>query len=261
MISLVDELVLFLINEESGYFHQISGWKLHCALAGAVLADLSMTSRIDTDLASLFVVDSTDTGDPVLDSALKEIGQEPTQRNAQFWIERLSPRAESIIDTTLARLTERGIVTEHQGGFWTISRTTWHTQSYSSDDGDETEFVKTRLSKVIFDNEIPDPRDILLISLIHTCDVFRFVFTLDEAAEERIVSISNMDVLGRAIAEAISQTLAGPVLRRAIKTRPIPTVPIRDLLFSPHIRTGNISALFAGLAENTGRCSRLKRRL
>ena len=159
MISLVDELVLFLINEESGYFHQISGWNLNCAIAGAVLADLSITSRIDTDLASLFVVDSTETGDPVLDSALKEIREEPTQRNTQFWIERLSPRAESIIDTTLERLTERGIVTEHQGGFWTISRTTWHTQSYSSDGGDDTEFVKTRLSKVIFDNEIPDQRD------------------------------------------------------------------------------------------------------
>ena len=65
MISLVDELVLFLINEESGYFHQISGWNLNCAIAGAVLADLSITSRIDTDLASLFVVDSTETGDPL----------------------------------------------------------------------------------------------------------------------------------------------------------------------------------------------------
>ena len=258
MISLVDELVLFLINEESGYFHQISGWNLNCAIAGAVLADLSITSRIDTDLASLFVVDSAETGDPVLDSALKEIREEPTQRNTQFWIERLSPRAESIIDTTLERLTERGIVTEHQGGFWPISRTTWHTQSYSSDGGDDTEFVKTRLSKVIFDNEIPDPRDILLISLIHTCDVFRFIFTLDEAAEERIVAISSMDVLGRAIAEAISQTLAGPALRRTIKTRPIPTVPIRDLLFSPHIRTGNISALFAGLAEKHGPVFKIK---
>ncbi|MDE0286395.1 MAG: GPP34 family phosphoprotein [Gammaproteobacteria bacterium] len=42
-----------------------------CTIAGAVLADLSITSRIDTDLASLFVVDSAETGDPVLDSALK----------------------------------------------------------------------------------------------------------------------------------------------------------------------------------------------
>ena len=252
MISLVDELVLFLINDESGYFHQISGWRLHCAIAGAVLADLSETSCIDTDLDSLFIVDSTETGNAVLDSALKEIGQEPTGRNAQFWIERLTPRAESIIDTTLERLTERGIVTQHQGGFWTISRTTWRTQSYSSDGGDETEFVKTRLSKVIFDNEIPDPRDIFLISLIHTCDVFRFIFTLDEAAEERIESISSMHVLGRAITEAIRLTLAGPALQRTIKTKPIPVVPIRDLLFSPHTRTGNMSALFAELAKKHG---------
>ena len=258
MISLVDELVLFLINDESGYFHQISGWKLHCAIAGAVLADLSETSRIDTDLDSLFVVDSTETGDPVLDSALREIGEEPTQRNTQFWIERLTPRAEAIIDTTLERLVERGILNQHEGGFWTISRSTWQTQSYTSVEGEETEFVKTRLSKVIFDNEIPDPRDIFLISLVNTCDVFRFIFTLDEAAQERIASISSMYVVGRAIAEAISQTLAGPALRRTIKTQPIPSVPIRDLLFSPHIRTGNLSALYADLAKKHGPVFKVK---
>ena len=38
-----------LLNEETGYFHQVHGWELNCAVIGAVLAELSLLSRIDTD--------------------------------------------------------------------------------------------------------------------------------------------------------------------------------------------------------------------
>ena len=93
-----EELILTLLNEESGYFHQVPGWDLNCAVAGAVLAELSLKSRIDTDMESLFLLDRTETGNPALDPILKEISGEPVQRNAQYWIERLAPHAESIID-------------------------------------------------------------------------------------------------------------------------------------------------------------------
>lgn len=252
MLTLVDELVLLLLNDESGYFHQVPGWNLNCAVVGGVLSDLSEALRIDTDIESLFVVDSTGTGDPVMDSVLKQIADEPERRNTQYWIERLSPRAESIIDSTLERLEKLGILNHHEGGFWTLSRATWQNQSYSSAGEGETEFVTARISRAIFDNEIPDPRDIFLISLVNTCNVFHFIFDVDAAAQERIEAISSMYVMGRAIAEAISKTLAGPALRRPVKPRPIPTVPLRDVLFNRHIRNGNMPALFADLTKKHG---------
>ena len=39
-LSLPDELILMLLNEHSGYFHQVPGWQLNCAVVGAVLAEL-----------------------------------------------------------------------------------------------------------------------------------------------------------------------------------------------------------------------------
>ena len=33
-LTLLDELVLTLLNEESGYFRQVPGWNLNCAVAG-----------------------------------------------------------------------------------------------------------------------------------------------------------------------------------------------------------------------------------
>jgi len=63
-LTLLDELVLTLLNEESGYFRQVPGWNLNCAVVGAALAELSLTYRIDTDMESLIILDQTRTGAP-----------------------------------------------------------------------------------------------------------------------------------------------------------------------------------------------------
>ena len=186
-LTLPEELILMLLNEENGYFHQVPGWDLNCAIAGAVLAELSLLSRIDTDMESLFLVDQTETGDPALDPILKKIASEPVQRNAQFWIERLAPRAESVIDLTLDRLVALKILEHHDGEFWTLARSGWQTELYSNSREDTAgQFIKTRISRAIFMNEIPDPRDIIVICLVNTCDVFRFIFPLDDESEKRI---------------------------------------------------------------------------
>ena len=140
---------------------------------------------------SLFLVDKTETGDPALDPILKEIAAEPVRRNTQYWIERLAPpRAESIIDLTLDRLVDLKILEHHDGEFWTLPRTAWQAElSSNSSDSNAVQFVRTRISKVIFNNEIPDPRDVIIISLIDTCAVFRFIFQLDDEIEARIRSI------------------------------------------------------------------------
>ncbi len=248
-LSLPDELILMLLNEESGYFRQIPGWNLNCAVVGAVLAELSLVSRIDTDMESLILLDQTETGDPIL----KEIASEPVQRNAQYWIERLAPRAESIIDLTLDRLVDLKILQHHEGDFWSMANTAWQTELFSSSqEGTAVEFVKTRISKVIFNNDIPGPRDAIIICLINTCDLFRFMFQFDDESEERIQLICKMDLIGRSIAEAVSVNLAGPSLRRSALTKSIPTVPLRRVLLNRHARDGNIPALFASLAEKHG---------
>ena len=198
-------------------------------------------------------MDQTKTGNPVLDPILKDIAAEPVRRNAQYWIERLAPRAESIIDLTLDRLVDMKVLEHHDGEFWTLSRAACQTGLFSSSpEGTAVQFVKTRISNAIFNNEIPDPRDVIIICLINTCDVFHFMFQLDDEAEERIRFICKMDLIGRSIAEAVAQNLAGPLLRRSALTKKIPTVSLRKLLFNPHPRKGNIPALFADLTEEYG---------
>ena len=252
-LTLPEDLVLLLLNEENGYFHQVPGWDLNCAVTGAVLAELSIRNRIDTDLDSLFLVDSTATADPALDPILEEIARESTQYNTQYWIERLAHRAESVIDTTLDRLVEMRILERHDGDFYTLTRSSAQVNIFDdSRNGSRLQSVKTRISNAIFNNEIPDPRDAILISLVNTCDVFRFMFQLDETTEDRIKLICRMALIGRSISAAVSQNISSPLLRRSALTKKIPRVPLRRVVFNRHLRDGNVSALFADLTREYG---------
>ena len=243
-LSLPEELLLMLLNEESGYFYQVSGWDLHCAFVGAALAELSLMGSIDQDEKSLFVLDPSDTGNPTLDPIVKELAAEPVRQNVQYWIERLAPRAESIIESTLDHLVRLQVLEHHNGGFWTPAR---HVRESA-----EVEFVRTRIGRSIFSDQIPDPRDVIIVCLLDTCDVFRFMFALDDEAEERIRLICRMDLIGRSMADAVTEHLASLAPRRSVLTRSIPTVSLRSLLINPHVRRGYLPALFTHLAQRHG---------
>lgn len=147
----------------------------------------------------------------------------------------------------------------HDGDFWTLSPTAWQTdQSSNSQDGTEVQFVKTRISRAIFNNEIPGPRDVIIICLVNTCDVFRFIFQLDDQAEERIQVICRMDLIGRFIAEAVSQNLAGPLLRRSAFTKKIPTVSALKLLLNRHVRKERSNVALADMAIEYGPVFKLR---
>ena len=249
-LSLPEELVLMLLNEESGYFHQVPGWSLNCTVIGAVLAELSLRFRIDTDTESLFLTDDAPTGLPILDPILAEIADEAKQHNTQYWIERLVPRAESIIDLVLDDLVRLEFLEHHDGDFWTLGRSA-RQASVGTQLGAADAFVKTRIQALIHSDEIPDPRDTITIALLNACHVMHLIMPLDDEAEQRIGFICRMEVIGRALAEAVSSTIARPPLR-SFTTKKIPRLPLRKLLFHPHVRSGNIPALFADLANQYG---------
>ncbi|MYE18487.1 MAG: cytochrome P450 [Rhodospirillales bacterium] len=252
-LTLPEELILMLLNEQTGYFHQVPGWALNCAVVGAALAELSLLSRIDTDLDSLFLLDRTETGDPVLDPMLQEIADEPEQRNAQYWIEKFALNADSIIDQTLDRLVEAEILEHHDGQFWTLTETRWREDLFgASQTGTVGQFIKTRVVKALFTDVIPEPREIIIICLINTCDVLRFMFQIDEETQERIDFICQMDLIGRSIASAVQHNIASLMLRRSTLTKKRPVVALRRLLLSPHFRSGNVPALFGDLTKEYG---------
>ena len=57
MLRFADELLLLLIDDKRGDLIPVPEWSLGCALAGALLMDLALEGRIDTDPDYLSLLD------------------------------------------------------------------------------------------------------------------------------------------------------------------------------------------------------------
>ena len=58
MQRFAEEIVLLLLSDDDGRFARVPSWSLEYSLAGAVLMDLALEGRIDTDLDKLVLVDA-----------------------------------------------------------------------------------------------------------------------------------------------------------------------------------------------------------
>ena len=80
-MRLAEETILLLLDEDTGYLIPLPEWKLACVLSGAVLMDLALENRIDTDLEKLLLIDASHTGDELLDPFLGDIVFETEPRS------------------------------------------------------------------------------------------------------------------------------------------------------------------------------------
>ena len=200
MLRFVEEIILLLLRDDDGRFVHVSRLSLDRAIAGGVLMDLAMENRIDTDLEHLILIDPTPVGDDLLDPTLAEIAT-AEQNNAQYWVERVAQNADEIRESALARLVERGILEQHENRFLWVFRS----RRYPAIDGTAEREVKLRIMGVLFSDELPDPRDVVLICLADACGIFKQMLSrreLDQASA-RIRQVRKLDLIGQAMSRAI----------------------------------------------------------
>ena len=180
--------------------------------------DLALENRVDTDVHQLMLVDSTPVGDDLLDPILSEIAEETrTHHPIAYWIERVAAQGEGIRRKALARLVERGILESDDPGLVFFSHEVSRSRRYPTTDSTTTDEVQIRIMRLLFSDEIPDPRDIVIVSLAASCDLFGSILSRDELAKvgDRIDLIARMDFIGKSVAHALRQ----------MKSRPRPPPP------------------------------------
>ncbi len=199
-LRFVEEIILLLLEDEGGRFVRVPTWSMNYALAGAVLMDLALEDRIDTDLKSLVLIDSTPTGDGLLDPTLAEIAASE-KHDTRHWVERIAERAEELQEGALARLVDHGILERHDERHLWVFRS----RRYPSVDGTAEREVKLRIMEVLFSDEIPDPRDIVIICLADACGIFNELLSRREIerASDRIEQVRKLDLIGRVTTQAI----------------------------------------------------------
>ena len=241
LFSVLEDLILLMLNPESGYFYHVSGWDLNCAAIGAILAELSLLRYIDTDLEKLILLKNSATGDPILDSVLANLADSDEPRTTVYWIERLSADAEAYIDQTLQKLVDEGHLNHHDGEFWTPNFANDHMLT-----------MKMSINKIFFEDSIPLPRESIIVSLVNTCDIWQFMYEMSDELQQRITLVSNLDLIGRSIAQAVKVTITSPLFRHSTLTRKPPIIGISNLLLNRNLRKGRLPIAFAELAAQHG---------
>ncbi len=199
MLRFAEEIILLLLNDD-GMFARVPYWSMNYALAGAVLMDLALENRIDTDLEKLVLIDATPVGDSLLDEALADINA-GEERDARFWVERTAYRAESIREEALTRLIGHGILERQDDRFLWVFRS----RRYPTIHGEAEREVKLRIMEVLFSDQIPHPRDVVIICLADVCGIFKGLLSKQELdkASARIEQVRRLDLIGQAMSQAV----------------------------------------------------------
>ena len=87
-----------------------------------------------------------------------------------------------------------------------------HSRRYPEERGEERREVKLRLMGVLFSDDIPDPRDVMLICLADACEIFKQLLSTWELDHvmPRIRQVRQLDLIGREMVGAIDD------VRRAV---------------------------------------------
>ncbi len=227
MLSFAEEILLLILHEESGGAEALPETVWRPTLAGAALMELAVEGRIDTDFDSLTVTDPAPLGDTLLDPVLAQIAANAEPRDAAYWVGKIAEQAESIRDRASARMIGKSILAFAEDGSIIIERRVFRTRRYPAHNGKGTEQeVRLRIMRVLFGNDIPEPRDVVLIALASACGLFRRMLDKDELeqASPRIALVEKMDLIGRKVVESVRRSERAAAASAAPPPADIPAV-------------------------------------
>ncbi len=203
MLTFAEEILLLALDDQQGVIKPLPVSAMEYALSGAVLMDLALANRIDTDLKQLRVVDGAPTGDEILDETLKILQSQPAPQTTTHWLSYLAGQAKDLQDRVLKRLVKKGILKlENRKILWVFQ-----VRRYPLQDNREVKEVKTRLRELIMSSEIPDAREAVLIGLVNACRLFDEIFSETELDKyrPRIAALAKLDLIGQEVARSIHE--------------------------------------------------------
>ena len=271
VLTITEEVLLLLHDERRADFASaLRVGSLDIVLAGAVLADLAFAGRIDTDLDGLTLVDPAPLGDAMLDATLAEIVADPSPRageavggqrshDAAYWIQKATRRGPEILRIALARLGELGIIESESEGAVQLTALVSRSRRYPRGDGQSVEDVRLRIMRELFSDDIPDPRDAVIIALAEAVGGFDGILSESERTQvqERIDRFRKLDLIGRSVAKAVRDAAEKdvPVAPRA---KAIPNAPGLPLIRNGLAMRRNLYGFLVEQFRNLGPVFRVR---
>lgn len=207
-LSLAEEAVLLSLDDATGRPVGRAGMAPDLALAGALLMDLALAGRVDTDRDRIWVADPSPTGDPAADAMLARLAAPGAPGDARGAILLLARDAGPAREAILDRLVARGILKRVE------DRVLWvfPDRRYPKAEGHaEAADARARLRALLLAEEIPAPRDALLLGLARAAGLLPLLFTEPELARIQawLALVTRIESLNRSLGAAVAELRAG----------------------------------------------------
>ncbi|HEV2202772.1 MAG TPA: GPP34 family phosphoprotein [Bryobacteraceae bacterium] len=201
MLTMLEEIVLLAVDERTGKLRSSHRIGAGYAMGGALFFDLALAGKIDTGTAEIQIVDAAPTGNTAMDHFLAEMAKQPELTTVRSWIQEAFGYRDYLEEFALASLVEHGVL-RHE-----TSRKLWiiDVSRFPTVDNKPVEHVRRRLAMAILDDAIPEPRDIMLVSVADASDLLEYALSREDVdrRRERIALLANLETIGREVAEAI----------------------------------------------------------
>ncbi len=202
-ITLAEEVLLLLLDEKKGTLIQVPQLTLHFVLAGAILMELAIRNKVDSDIDSFYIINKDPTGEPVLDGILTKIDSSNGNQDLKYWVNAIADEGAEILESSINRLIERGILGR------TEKRILWvvKTESYPTIDQSVERESKRRVLNLLYSDDIPDQEDIVLVCLLDASNMLRTLIGQAELTRlrPRIEQIIRLDLIGQATTKLIRE--------------------------------------------------------
>ena len=202
LLTIPEELYLLTVNDLTGRRAFLKSKKFDILLAAAILMDLALHNRIDTDLDSVFPDRSEPTGHPLLDLALSQVLEANAHQKIGGWLIKLTENGPHYREILVSGLQEKGLIRIESGrvflGF------TMNKYPMLINNAEVVE-VKTRIRTLLFSNNLPDFRDVVIISLAWYGGLLNLILSEEEilALQPRIEQLARMDLIGQAVSKSL----------------------------------------------------------
>lgn len=175
-LNLIDKLTLLALDDDKGTFIT-SPLYFTYSIAGAILLELNLRNKIEILNKKVIVKSKSRIGEPLLDKFLEHILNSRKQRSLQHWVQSFGNKEREIKKETLNKLMSKGILTKKEDKFlWVIPNNKYPTKNTIPEND-----LRRRLESVLEQGKTPEVEEVMLLSLIETCNLTRGVFGKEKA--------------------------------------------------------------------------------
>ncbi len=197
MLSFAEEIYLLALDEDSGkIMPDARNPVLGTVVIAAVLIELAFMNKVATDKNHIYILDTSPTKSPILNDVLEmlKVSNKKSIETKRV-LKALMSHAKRLEAMILSELIKKKILKEVDDKILWI----FPDRRYPLIDNKEIIHVELRIRQLILSDDVPDPKDAALVSLLQASKLFKKILSEEEYIyyKARIKQLAELSDIGK----------------------------------------------------------------